>query len=332
MATLLLTLYQLQMQVAQIRQRDPEAQVIGIRATGGWQSPEIVAVDDCCYAVVQANTVLEVREALQAAEERQAPMILLTRLEQTDLGYDVVARLARSRLFHLDVWESVRALFKARVIDPTLRERCIAQALLEYAPPEGYLPVQAGVLDAGTAWRALFHHGFGIVEREPDLVSLLLWAASSPGVERYCTAVPELRQAARERLTATLGAGADVVLTLIDSGAAREALALAIVCGVVFAEETGDPSTVATLHAAAARLERFHGHQPIPPEAGRQLAKAAQEALEELAHGHEGLQVQAHILRADELLHAIQAGPYAWRSALTPGGHQRPQPKDSGDV
>ena len=114
MATLPLTLYQLQIQVAQIRQRDPEAQVIGIRATGGWQGPEIVAVDDCCYAIVQANTVLEVREALQAAEERQEPMILLTRLEQTDLGYDVVARLARSRLFHLDVWESVRALFKSQ--------------------------------------------------------------------------------------------------------------------------------------------------------------------------------------------------------------------------
>ena len=121
MAALPLTPYQLQMQVAQIRQRDPEAQVIGIRATGGWQGPETLALDDCCYAVVQANTVLEVREALQAAEERQEPMVLLTRLEQTDLGYDVVARLARSRLFHLDVWERVRALFKARVIDPTLR-------------------------------------------------------------------------------------------------------------------------------------------------------------------------------------------------------------------
>src|SRR5437763_1159654 len=171
------------MQVAQIRQRDPEAQVIGIRATGNWQGPETLTLDDCCYTVVQANTVLEVREALQTAEERPEPTVLLTRLEQTDLGYDVVARLARSRLFHLDVWESVRALFKAKMIDPTLRARCVAQALLEYVPPAGYLPVQAGVLDAGTAWRALFHHGFGMADHEPDLASLLFWAASSAGVE-----------------------------------------------------------------------------------------------------------------------------------------------------
>ena len=73
------------------------------------------------------------------------------------------------------VWESVRALFKARLIDPTLRARCVAQALLEYAPPAGYLPVQAGVLDAGTAWRALFHHGFGMADREP------IWRVCSSG-------------------------------------------------------------------------------------------------------------------------------------------------------
>ena len=272
MATLPLTPSQLQMQVAQIRQRDPEAQVIGIRTTGSWQGPETLALDDCCYTVVQANTVLEVREALQTAEAPE-PTVLLTRLEQAELGYDVVARLARSRLFHLDVWESVRALFKARLIDPTLRARCVAQALLEYAPPAGYLPVQAGVLDAGTAWRALFHHGFGMADREPDLASLLLWAAASSGVERYRTAVTELREAARERLTATIGPAAGVLLTLVDSGAARDALALAVVCGVVFAEETSDPATVAALHAAAVRLERFHGDQPIAPELGRQWRK-----------------------------------------------------------
>lgn len=322
MATLPLTPSQLQMQVAQIRprERDPEAQVIGIHTTGSWQGPETLVLDDCCYTVVQANTVLEVREALQTVEERQGLTILLTRLEQADLGYDVVARLARSRLFPLDVWEGVRALFKARLIDPTLRARCVAQALLEYAPPTGYLPVQTGVLDAGTAWRALFHHGFGMADREPDLASLLLWAASSSSVERYRSAVAELREAARERLTATIGPAAGVLLTLVDGGAARDALALAVVCGVVFAEETSDASTVAALHAAAVRLERFHSDQPIAPELGRQLAKAAQEALEELAHIQESPQGQEHVWRADELLHAVQAGPYAYRSPLTPRG------------
>lgn len=140
------------------------------------------------------------------------------------------------------------------------------------------------------------------------------------GVERYRTAVIELREAVRERLTATIGPAAGVLLTLVDGGAARDALALAVVCGVVFAEEIGDPTTVAALHAAAVRLERFHGDQPIAPELGRQLAKAAQEALEELDHTLESPQIQEHVWRADELLHTIQAGSYAYRSPLTPRG------------
>ena len=54
--------------------------------------------------------------------------------------------------------------------------RNIAQALMEYAPPDGYPPVSAGLLDAGTVWRAICRHVFEMGEREPDLVSLLLWA------------------------------------------------------------------------------------------------------------------------------------------------------------
>src|SRR5262249_10799361 len=83
---------------------------------------------------------------------------------------------------------------------------------------------------------------------------------------------------------------------------------------------SGDPATAARVHAAGVRLERFHGDQPIAPELGRQLAKAAQEALEELAHTQESPQGQEHAWRADELLHTIQAGSYAYRSPLTPRG------------
>ena len=47
------------------------------------------------------------------------------------------------------------------------------------APPPGgrVPPVPAGVLDAATAWRAIFHHAFGMEDREPDLPGLLRWAA-----------------------------------------------------------------------------------------------------------------------------------------------------------
>src|SRR5262249_60869137 len=128
--------------------------------------------------------------------------------------------------------------------------------------------------DGGTGVRALFHHGFGMAEREPDLASLLLWAASSSGVERYRTAMAELREAARERLTATIGPAAGVLLTLVDGGAARDALALAVVCGGVFAEGASEAATVAALHAAAGGVGGLPRGPAEAPRRRRQLGKA----------------------------------------------------------
>ena len=134
MATLPLTPSQLQMQVAQIRQRDPEAQVIGIRTTGSgkvqrpWTSMTVLYSGAGQYCARSTRGLTDGR----GAPGTDRP---LDQARTDRVGYDVVARLARSRLFHLDVWESVRALFKARWIDPTLRAPCVAQTLLSMHLP-----------------------------------------------------------------------------------------------------------------------------------------------------------------------------------------------------
>ena len=101
----------------------------------------------------------------------------MTKLQQGDLGHDVVARLARSRLFPINHWASLCSLVQGQ----GTRSRRFAirhspRHLLEFAPPDGYPPVSAGILDAGTVWRAICRHVFDMGEREPDLVTLLLWA------------------------------------------------------------------------------------------------------------------------------------------------------------
>ena len=163
-------------------------------------------------------------------------IILLTKLQQGDLGNDVVARLARSRLFPIDHWASLCALFKAKELDRSICDPAIAQALIEYAPPDGYPPVSAGILDAGTVWRAISRHVFDMGESEPDLVSLLLWATTKSGPARYLDASDELRASLRQRLMDSLGDAADSILRFIESGAGADALALAVVCQVVFGE------------------------------------------------------------------------------------------------
>ena len=155
-----ITPHQLRVEVARVRRHDPEAAVIGLHAPGSWAGDAVLEADDRRFAVLRADTVLAVRQALDEAERRREPTVLLTPLGQDQLGQDVVARLARSRLFSVNPWDAVQALFGARRLDPALREQCLARALLEHVPPGGrYPPVPAGVLDAATAWRAVLHHG-----------------------------------------------------------------------------------------------------------------------------------------------------------------------------
>ena len=169
-------------------QRDEDAVAVGLHVTTSWLGPGEVEFDFGKAQVVRADTVFQVREALLDAERNKGRIILLTKLQQADLGHDVVARLARSRLFAIDHWASLCALFKAKELDRSICDPAIAQALLEYAPPDGYPPVSAGILDAGTVWRAISRHVFEMGESEPDLVSLLLWATTKSGSARYLNA------------------------------------------------------------------------------------------------------------------------------------------------
>ena len=193
-----ITPHQLRLEVARARRKDPEALVIGLRAPGPWAGDDGLDLGDRHYDVVVADTVLAVRQALDAAEGRGRPTVILTPLDQAELGQDVVARLARSRLSPVDPWEAVKGLFEARRLDPSVRERCLARALLEHVPPEGkYPPVPAGVLDAATAWRAVMHHGFGLEDREPDLPGLLRWASATGADSRVWVASRRSAVAAR---------------------------------------------------------------------------------------------------------------------------------------
>jgi hypothetical protein len=307
-----LTLAQLRNHVADIRKKVPEARLIGLHISNGWEGADHLDCDGQTYTVVRADTVLALREALLEAEARPQPTVLLTALDEAELGLDVRARLAKGRLIPVDLWDSVRRLFKAREIDPTVRARGVAQALLEHAPADGYPPVPAGVLDAGTVWRTLFRHALRLRDGEPTLARLLIWAATSAaGVERYRSAPDDFRAAARQRLGGSLGPAAEGVLDMVEAGAARDALAVAGVCEIVFAENgPGD------LQAAAVRLERFHGNRPIPAAVGRLLARAGAEAVRELAQEAPPGE-QPHLTRADEILREVQAAGQAYRGGLT---------------
>src|SRR4051794_27221567 len=96
--------HQLRTIVEEKWQGDEGALAVGLHVATNWLGPGEVEFDSGTARVVRADTVFQFREALRDAERRQGRIILLTRLQQTDLGHDVVARLARCRLFPIDHW------------------------------------------------------------------------------------------------------------------------------------------------------------------------------------------------------------------------------------
>lgn len=293
-------------------QRDLDAMAVGLHVAPSMQGPSEVDFDFGKARVVRADTVFEVREALLTAEKEKDRIIVLTGLQQNDLGHDVVGRLARSRLFPVDHWASLCSLFKAKELDRSICEPAIAQALMEYAPSDGYPPVSAGLLDGGTVWRAICRQVFDIEPSEPDLVSLLLWAASEKGAKRYEKADDDICKSLRRRLIHNLGDAADSILRFIENNSGPDALALAVTCQVVFG--SGDDST---LDAAAARMEQYHGNKPIPKTVGQTLGKIAIDAIADLDRQVDPRIAQEHLRRADELIEQFLCQDYAHRNTLS---------------
>lgn len=298
-------------------QRDLDALAVGLHVAPSMRGPSEVEFDFGKAKVVRADTVFEVREALLSAEKGQHRLVLLTGLQQNDLGLDVVGRLARSRLFAVDHWASLCSLFKAKELDRSILDPAIAQALMDYAPPHGYPPVSAGLLDAGTVWRAVCRHVFDIGESEPDLVTLLLWASSDQGPNRYRQAGAAVCASLRQRLVRNLGDAADSILWFVESNAGPNALALAVTCQVVFGSNDAPAPDAPVLDAAAARMEQYHDNKPIPAAVGRTLGKIAAQAIADLDRPDDSRIAQEHLQRADELLKQFICGDHAYRNTLT---------------
>ncbi len=179
-------------QIEWVLKKRHDARFIAIRSPlpGAW--PQYVDCGERRFKIRWCSSPLEMREVL--SETPDDGVVILTALQETDLGGDVLARLCMERLFSIESWRMLGDAFQARKLDPRLRG-CdwMADLLLENRPPEGYVPVPGGVLDADTAWRTLLSSTLGLLEARPDLETLLHWTVADDGPYRF-TRLPDAAQ------------------------------------------------------------------------------------------------------------------------------------------
>jgi len=305
--------------------RRSEASVVGFRCAGWEGEPEMEVRDRRCL-VRWCPSALAVRETLADPPADGELQVILTDRSDDELGLDLLVRLARRRLLEVDRWEALRRAFTATELDPRLgEERWLADALLESLPPGGYPPVAAGTLDLDTAWDAFLEHRLALPGGAADPLELLRWCADAEGPER----LRELDDDRASRVVGELGrrgGGATAAITrLARAGHAADAVALGLVCRVLYSEE---PEEEVERAAATARLEGLLGGRSPTAAEGRRWAAAAEtlaaswrpdapSRTADRAAYHRALR------RGDELIERFRVEPLAYHSGWLTAGYRR---------
>lgn len=314
MTTAAPTFSQIKAQVAAIRQKVHKARVIGIHTTGRWTGERFKQDGQERFHIEQCDSPLQMRIALQD-DDGAATKVLITSLDEKDLGDDILVRLTKRRLFPIDSWQIVKTLFQARTIDPrVIRHGWIAECLLDAIPTDSFPPAPGGFLDAETVWPILLARQIGLVNDRPDLLALLQWCIDADNVERFQAAPEPFRQAATEWLTYQAGPPAAAVLSCVVSNTQPEALAVGLAAGVVFNRQAAG-----RLDRAAGKMEERYlgGLTPDGDVLDRWHTAATEVVRLQLTDAQ---RKHGQLKRADDILRAVQAEAYAYLSDTSPLG------------
>jgi hypothetical protein len=314
----MLTPAQIRAQVSAIRKRVANgAHAFAIHAPSGWTGPDHLEVAGEEHKVVACRSDLQVREALLRSEAERHPCILLCEFDPAHLADDVLARLAKRRVFHPQASEVLAELFGARVIDPrVLGCKPLVEALTVKAPKDGYRPVSGGSLDLQTAWLALLETVFEQKCEGPSLTSILAWSLDERRLRAFRELSQALREAMAEWFVRSRGEAVRFMLSAVESGAGQELVPLGLLTGLLFQPQCrGTPEA----QVALGRLERYFSHREIDEASARAWAAAAEEFLQERAVT-DSSSVRPLLVGLDNLLEQTRVTSLARFSRFSPTG------------
>ena len=242
--------------------------------------------------------------------------MLITGLDEHELSDDILLRLTKRKLFKIEPWQIVRALFDAHSVDPRLtRQPWIAECLLEFRPSQGYAAARGGFLDAETVWPILLKQAIGFDAETADLTSLLKWSMDAQATARFRACPEAFREAARQWLAEKAGPAAEIVLHCVERLDRADAVPIGLTAGVVF-----HPAAAGKLEKATGKLEeRFLGGETAESGLMQRWSTAATEVMRGLRYTDP--KTYRHVLqRTDEILRDIQADGFACLSDISPLG------------
>ena len=310
--TVVPTQMQIRAQVSAVLRKVPDACVIGIRAPLTVETGDSLRLGDRELAITRSDSVLEIRERL-TAEGCAACVVLLTPLDEAELGADLVGRLADRRLFAIDPWQLVKDRFHARFVDPRLAEQhpWVARVLLEAEPADGFPPAPSGFLQADLVWCFLFK---ALLDQGSDTRDAEAWVEWSLDPRRRALAA-ELTPEVLAGLSLAVERGAGEVAQLVFQCATGEegarTLAIGLLARVLFGEGA-DGDSVAT--KASGKLEALIGRASLEAKPALGWADASESVAARWLARRPASEIAPLLKEADQLLAQLGAGGLAYRS------------------
>ncbi len=308
------TFRQIKAQLAAIRKKIPNARSVAIRSKAKWTGNTRQQDGAETYLIHQCDSPLAMRLALREAGDG-VTTVLITDLDDNEIGDDILVRLKPRKLVPLDSWQIVKALFQARTVDPRItRHGWIAESLMELIPTEGFPPVASGFLDAETVWSILLDRVIGLEAGCPDLLALLKWSTDPSNVTRFRGTPSAFRDAAIDWLVTSAGPTVATVLHCVANNERPDALPIGLAASVVF-----HPQAKGKLEKAAGKLEERYlsGNSPAPAVIDRWAASATEVVRLQLSDTRLKQQV---LQRSDEILRELGAESFALHSDTSPLG------------
>jgi hypothetical protein len=222
--------------------------VLGLRAAPHWDGGGF-AHDGVPVTVAACPSTLAVWEALENRCDGEW-LVILTPIEEDELGSGVLAHLVDGRLLTPDPWDALRSNFAAATIEPALyrvdNDRSLATGLLAVLPSQAYTPARGGVLTRAHAMSAVARGALAMTDDpaiEIDTLTILEWSRHSgvaAQVAELATAGgPVLFAAFTDWLGERSGRLGRVVSSLLRSGRIADLVPLGLIAGLFDSQQPG---------------------------------------------------------------------------------------------
>jgi hypothetical protein len=251
------------------------AVAIALGARPEWIGEPVLTVDGEPVRVVPCPTPIAARAALHDRGDGER-LVLLTDLRDDDLGDGVLAHLSQQTVRSVEPWDLVRQMFGAARLDPRLVRtgRWVADALGDFASPEGWPAPPGTVLTRDHALRCLAGEVLGVPRDRLDSAGLLEWSTDAPAQLRFAALPEAIADELTTYLVEVAGPAAVPILAAVRAGHGVDAVPLGLLAGVIWPRDaTREPAV--RLAVARTRLE--------PRLAGLRLTDAQASAFHEAA-------------------------------------------------